>query len=579
MSRIDEAFLGDVADGLLREYLHKLGCKRTLQTFDEERPRHANSISSRSVLRKTLGLDRLALRLKKSRPDVSLPPTLEMWVENQLEKVQEHGESSPMEKKKAEPKTKGWDVDTHAEESVPEMAVPRRSARTAARAPAVHAPGPGSNGYPSDPPTIGNPKAGFGASEEDGVLLDRLGRSGARGPRSMVQQGHAPKHDDGMMMMEDVEDLDADLGSSPFPAPLTSSRRLAAGFSGTNLSPDQVRDLKELLWAGARGPPPSWQQGFFFNKTPGLEFGLVQMEGGPCGVLAAVQAHVMVAAYEGGRFDMAPSPAKHPKLLCKALTSILWQAGGNRKAVVVGSGEPSTAHLSYEALGRCALAQTCRTVEKLEEAIQSTLPQYMEEDGFGIVLFLFSLALTRSIPELRGDMDVAENSLMGAHGYCTQELVNLIICGRAVSNVFDGEKQLDGETLLRGVTKRCQVGLLTLFEWYKYVEVGNLLKSPSYPVWVVCSESHFTCLFATSPAAMESCPPFDLVFYDGLANQDAPIRLSITQSLTGGHTAKAGETIGDRGKSEGDLVPPLEYVVETRWPGVSVNWNGSDPIL
>jgi len=28
-----------------------------------------------------------------------------------------------------------------------------------------------------------------------------------------------------------------------------------------------------------------------------------------------------------------------------------------------------------------------------------------------------------------------------------------------------------------------------------------------------------------------------------------------------------------------NLVPPLEFVIETRWPGVAVDWNGTEPIL
>lgn len=69
---------------------------------------------------------------------------------------------------------------------------------------------------------------------------------------------------------------------------------------------------------------------------------------------------------------------------------------------------------------------------------------------------------------------------------------------------------------------RRSVGLLTLFEWYQYVEVGSNLKSPELPIWVVCSESHFTVLFAAGTAASDTAaiqPPFDLLFYDGLANQ------------------------------------------------------------
>ena len=36
-------------------------------------------------------------------------------------------------------------------------------------------------------------------------------------------------------------------------------------------------------------------------------------------------------------------------------------------------------------------------------------------------------------------MDGETSSLMGAHGYCSQEMVNLLLTGQAVSNTFDGQ--------------------------------------------------------------------------------------------------------------------------------------------
>jgi hypothetical protein len=48
--------------------------------------------------------------------------------------------------------------------------------------------------------------------------------------------------------------------------------------------------------------------------------------------------------------------------------------------------------------------------------------------------------------------------------------VILLVTGQASSNVFDGTKDLDGSKL-KGITKPSRLGLLTLFEWYKYVEV------------------------------------------------------------------------------------------------------------
>ena len=40
---------------------------------------------------------------------------------------------------------------------------------------------------------------------------------------------------------------------------------------------------------------------------------------------------------------------------------------------------------------------------------------------------------------------------------CVKELVNLIISGRAASNVFDGDNQLDPQTILKGIKKQCRV--------------------------------------------------------------------------------------------------------------------------
>ena len=60
----------------------------------------------------------------------------------------------------------------------------------------------------------------------------------------------------------------------------------------------QLADMRQLLF-GKQGmssqlPWPSWKQGFFFSDKPGLSFGLVQRQGGPCGLLAALQVTLPV---------------------------------------------------------------------------------------------------------------------------------------------------------------------------------------------------------------------------------------------------------------------------------------------
>ena len=129
-------------------------------------------------------------------------------------------------------------------------------------------------------------------------------------------------------------------------------------------------------------------------------------------------------------------------------------------------------------------------------------------------------------------MDDKGNKLMGMHGYCTQEMVNLLIHGRAVSNVFNDYVSLDN-LILRGPNKRNDIGLLSLFEHYKSCEVGSYYKTPKYPIWVICSESHFSLIFALKKEILNNWKAetkFDLYYYDGLAKQEELIKLTLCKS-------------------------------------------------
>jgi len=114
----------------------------------------------------------------------------------------------------------------------------------------------------------------------------------------------------------------------------------------------------------------------------------------------------------------------------------------------------------------------------------------------GCVLFLMSLILSRGIEQCKRDMDDPHNSLIGHFGHCNQDLINLLLSGRATSNVMDGEIPLgDSGLVVRGVAARTALGYLTHLEALRYCQVGRYLKVPQFPVWVVGSSSHFSVLF------------------------------------------------------------------------------------
>ena len=309
----------------------------------------------------------------------------------------------------------------------------------------------------------------------------------------------------------------------------------------------------------------------------------MQTEGGPCGVLAAVQAEILSVALKDFRGLSTNSigtlgGGEQRRLLVRALANTLWRAGGGSSAATIYSTKLSTAELNLDQLLESAKQRNHTSRSELEEALEAHLPQLMEPRGFGLVLFVLAVVQTKGVIRIENEMDETGSFLVAAHGYCTQELVNLLITGSAVSNVFDGQQRLEGGTRLQGIKRRSSVGLLTLFEWYKYMEVGTYLKDPEDPVWVVCSESHFSTLYA-SERREDWRPPFDLHYYDGLAQQEAPITLSLSDSPTGGHSAAAGDSFQGRGASEARAVPPLEYVIETKWAGVQVDWNGTEKIM
>lgn len=346
-----------------------------------------------------------------------------------------------------------------------------------------------------------------------------------------------------------------------------------------------ARDLKTLLFGSSLGCfSEEWKiQSFTFSDIPQLKYGIVQKKGGPCGVLAAVQACVLKHLIFGDSHrnsntcqSLQTSEAHRTKCLTLALTDILWRAGSRERAVVVlcAGTEQFTPAGKYKADGimEMLMLHTVTNYEDLLKFLQQNISQ-LEAGPYGCILFTLSVILSRSIDQVRRDFDVFTNCLIGAHGYCTQELINLLLTGKAASNVFNDRVELDSGngniTILKGVSSRSDVGLLSLFEHYEVCQVGCYLKTPKFPIWVICSESHFSVLFCLNKDLLGDWKMerrFDLYYYDGLANQQEEIRLTIDTSQP---------YIEDKD----DLIPPLEHCIRTKWKGAVVNWNGTEPIL
>jgi hypothetical protein len=392
------------------------------------------------------------------------------------------------------------------------------------------------------------------------------------------------------------------------PAPSLSS----PSRGGPSVGLELAKAIKHCLVGGDRRIPSSFlQQGFVYSQHVG--YGLVQHEGGPCGALAVVQAFALLSF---ARSKFTESADVQRAALITSLSSILLTAAGNdvRHVVVCDAVDPfpdkkSERNYSSDHI-KVIAAMSTRSGFASRSALEDCLAAALEAgpsagellgwtcpEGPGLMCMLASLLMTRggfgqgvrSSAELAlnitRDMDL-EGPLIVEHGYCSQELVNLMLQGRATSNVHDGTivsgSSGDDSISLHGLFGLLEVGCLSFLEHRGLIKVGAAAKAPLSPVWVVYHESHYATLFmktdvrtrasATgSPLPVFSSPPlFDLYFWDQQGQQDEEIRLTVTL-----------DPAPLPAVPKGALVPYINDIIRTipEWARARINWNGTDPLL
>ena len=248
----------------------------------------------------------------------------------------------------------------------------------------------------------------------------------------------------------------------------------------------------DRLWRVIFGPSPvaedvtRWtNQGFVFS--PKYPFVLEQSQGGPCGVLAPIQAFLVdelvfnTSVVSDLKGLLTLSSAHLTTVLTSLLRDILRRASpAGQPAVVLKLSSATTSQFD--------------TIEHVDPSVMSALD------------LLASVVASRGIDRMVSDMDDPETPLIGRFGHCSQEVLNLLLFGRATSNVFDGEQDLDdGVLVLHGVPDdvTVRVGLLSELESLRYVTVGDRLKNPQLPAWIIGSPSHYTLLFSFDATACQ----------------------------------------------------------------------------
>lgn len=148
---------------------------------------------------------------------------------------------------------------------------------------------------------------------------------------------------------------------------------------------------------------------------------------------------------------------------------------------------------------------TLKTIEKIESHNINTPERNLLDEWYdsltkrdGLLLLVYSFVATKGPENVESELGAfteLPQLIETDNGHGEQALLNLIITGSATSHVFDGVKDISDGLLLEGISQRSDVGILTIHEAFKLLEVGENLKTPVYPIWVIASESHYTVLW------------------------------------------------------------------------------------
>uniref|UniRef100_A0A4W3HLY6 Ubiquitin carboxyl-terminal hydrolase MINDY n=1 Tax=Callorhinchus milii TaxID=7868 RepID=A0A4W3HLY6_CALMI len=201
--------------------------------------------------------------------------------------------------------------------------------------------------------------------------------------------------------------------------------------------------------------------------------------GGPCAVIAPVQV-------------------KYGQYLFAVCNLCFIAVCGAEKCLVLCIAALAAEELGSERFHTLIQKRTYANVTELKEAV---FDQYSTwRNRFGVLLFLYSVILTKGIANVRNEIeDTAEPLIDPVYGHGSQSLINLLLTGYAVLNVWDGDRECSGMSKL----------LMHFYIFEIYFQVGGFLKSPKFPIWILGSETHLTVFFAKEMSLVAPESPWE----------------------------------------------------------------------
>ncbi|XP_050299824.1 ubiquitin carboxyl-terminal hydrolase MINDY-3 homolog isoform X2 [Anthonomus grandis grandis] len=274
----------------------------------------------------------------------------------------------------------------------------------------------------------------------------------------------------------------------------------------------ELLGLRTLLWGAEIKQDifKRWSQGFYYsiNEKSALE----QAEGGPCAIIAPVQAFIiknLLLEYKDLSFREKVTPELQNKMLIHALCEILGQCSTDKFCIVHKDNHTSDTKLEGDKNENLSEHESNSDPQQFHEDLDviffsslSDVHKYyfdhidMLRGKYGVLLFLYSVILSRGLQQVRVECGDSQDPFIDeTYGYGSQSLINLMITGSCTTYVWDHYQEVGG-LRLKGIEKQSQVGFITIMEHHRFCTVGSFYKNPIHPVWVVGSDTHLTVLFS-----------------------------------------------------------------------------------
>ncbi|XP_025009227.2 inactive ubiquitin carboxyl-terminal hydrolase MINDY-4B isoform X15 [Gallus gallus] len=314
--------------------------------------------------------------------------------------------------------------------------------------------------------------------------------------------------------------------------------------AGRPIPMDMATALRTLLLGNAsRTFSQDWAGAYFRFREPrsDLAYALEAEKGGTRAIVMAVQANIIKYL-----LFMKNTEHTHLERLCKisqkeqgealaaALADSLWAAGDGRRATVclLTAATHCSPPAGYKADSFTERIHLFEFPEKAaaQEFIFDHIGCFRDEGSHGLILFLYSLLFSRTLERVQEELCAATPHLL-----------------------------------------ECSSGNVSC------TQVGSMLKTPKFPIWLCSINGTHSVLFGTNQLLLSDWKMehvFHLYFYNGQHKQTRTAHLTID---THSHHWEEGRC--EAASSPGRRAPSLEMAIRTKWPGAAVGWNGTQPFF